>query len=65
MLRDKILDILNSDQRDIFVVVDQMAVAILSKLVVDFFTKGSNNKYQTVIYLVQNVNNKTKNHKTI
>ena len=55
-----IVNSLNLNQRNILVLDDQITVASLSKSVADLFTKGSHHRNLTVIFLVQNVYNKSK-----
>ena len=55
--RDKIFDSLSPEQRNIFVLDDQMGVESSSTSVADLFTKGSHHRNLTIIYLVQNVYN--------
>ena len=63
--RDDIFDSVTSEQRNILVLDDQMGVASSSKSVSDLFTKGSNHRNLTVIYLVQKVYNQGKSQRTI
>ena len=63
--RDDIFYSLTPEQRYILVWDDQMGVASSSKSVSDLFTKGSNHKNLTVIYLVQNLYNQGKSQRTI
>ena len=63
--RNEIFDSLSPEQRNILVLDDQMGVASSSTSVADLFTKGSQNRNLTVIYLVQNVYNQGKSQRTI
>ena len=57
---DEIIDSLSPEQRNILVLDDQMGVASSSTSVADPFTKGSQHRNLTVIYLMQNVYNQGK-----
>ena len=63
--RDEIFDSLSPEQRNILVIDDQMGVASLSTFMPDLFTKLSQHKNLTVIYLVLNVYNYGKSQRTI
>ena len=62
---DEIFDSLTPEQRNIMVLDDQMGVASSNTSVSELFTKGSHHRNLTVIYLVQNVYNKSKSQRTI
>ena len=61
--RDEIFYSLSPEQRNIFVLDDQMGVASSSTSVADFFTKGSHYRNLNVIYLLQNVYNQGKSQR--
>ena len=63
--RDEIFDLLSPEQRNILVLDDQIGVASSSTSVADLFTKGSQHRNLTVIYLMQNEYNQGKSQKTI
>ena len=58
--RNDILISLTPEQRNILVLDNQMGVTSSSKSVSDLFTKVSNHRNLTIIYLVQNVYNQGK-----
>ena len=63
--RDVIFDSLSPEQRNIFVLDDQIGVASSSTSVADLSTNGSHHRNLIVIYLVQNVYNQGKSQRTI
>ena len=63
--RDKIFDSLSPEQRNILVLDDQISVVRSSTSEADLFTKWSNHRNLTVIYLVQNVYKQGKSQRTI
>ena len=62
---DEIFDLLSPEQRNILVLDYQMGVANSSTSVADLFTEESHHRILTVIYLVQNVYDIGKSHRTI
>ena len=63
--RDEIFNSLSYEQRNILIRDDQISVASSSSSVANLFTRGSNHRILTVIYMVQNVYNHGKSKMTI
>ena len=56
---------LRQDEKNLLIIDDQMTEAADSKTLSNLFTKGAHHKNLTVLYLVQNVYNKSKSQRTV
>ena len=61
MWTDELYESLQPDKKTLLIIDDQMAQATDSKSVANLFTKGTHHKNLTVMFLVQNLYNKTRN----
>ena len=62
---DELYESRRPDEKNLLIIDDQMAEAGDNKTLANLFTKGAHHKNLTVMYLVQNVYNKTRNQRTV
>ena len=62
---NELYDNLRADEKNLLIIDDQMAEAGDSKTLANLFTKGAHHNNLTVIYLVQNVYNKSRSQRTV
>ena len=62
---DELYKSLRQDEKNLLIIDDQMTEAADSKTLSNLFTKGAHHKNLTVLYLVQNVYNKSKSQRTV
>ena len=62
---DELYESLRQDEKNLLIIDDQMAEAGDSKTLSNLFTKGAHNKNLTVLFLLQNVYNKSKSQRTV
>ena len=62
---DELYESLRQDEKNLLIIDDQMTEAGDSQTLSNLLTKGAHNKNVTVLYLVQNVYNKSKSQRTM
>ena len=61
---DRLMDLFSANKTNLLILVDQMSKAGDTKELADLFTKGSHHRNLTIIYIVQNMFDKSKSMRT-